>query len=247
MLLPTGSFRITPSLSWARNGSGDNSDETTVLGVALEAGLPWGMSASMRLPYIKKDFEISSNRGVGDLTLSLAKRLNNETDSTPSFVVRGSYTHDSGDDPYLFPNIGSGFRSYSLALSGVKRFDPLVIYGDVSYSHAFAKSATRRTKSGVVIPEFSGKITPGDTIGVGLGVSLAATPDISLDVGVSLDRSEKTKFESGFKSSSSKEGYINLGAGIVLTKNLFLSLSASAGITDDATDAIFSVALPYRF
>ena len=229
VLLPPGTFRITPSLSWARSGSGNNSFKSTSMGISLEAGMPWGMSASMGLPYIKQDLPGESNRGIGDLTVSLAKRLNNETDSIPSFVARGSYTHDSGDDL-----TSSGFRSYRLSLSGIKRFDPLVVYGDISYGHSFAKTLN------------GNRIKPGDSLEIGFGVSLAATPDVSLDLGVSLTRVEKTKVQNA-QFPSRDIAYIDLGAGIVLTKNLFLALTASAGITDDAADAIFSVALPYRF
>ena len=198
------------------------------------------MSVSARVPYVWLQTSSGSNEGTGDLLVTLAKKLNNETATAPSFVARLSYESDTGDYGGARPAIGSGFQSWGLSLSGVKRFDPVVGYGTVFFNQAI-------TDADVV----GGKIERGDFYGFSLGMSLAATPDVSLDAGVSLGFGNAPRFvpTSGpsVDGSRSRVGYVDLGTSILLTQRLTLSITASAGVTDDAADFIFSVALPYRF
>jgi len=247
VLLAPGTFRFTPSLSWSHSGQGADRSDSYVLGTGLEAGLPLGMAVSLRQPYVWRDTANGSNNGAGDFSISLAKRLNNESDTMPSFVARLTYAHDSGKDAFDAVPIGSGFKAYSVELSGVKRADPLVFFGGASYSQAFDKTATI-SRDGKVL--FSGNIAPGDAYGLNAGVSLAATPTVSVDVGLSLGFIEKTRFRNAEGSGSGDSrtvGYLSLGTGILLSRNLLLSFSAAAGVTDDSSDLILSVSLPYRF
>jgi hypothetical protein len=247
VLLAPGTYRFTPSLSWSHSGRGDDRSDSYVLGTGLEAGLPMGMAISLRQPYVWRDTANGSNSGAADFSISLAKKLNNETATMPSFVARLTYAHDNGKDAFDTVPIGSGFKAYSVELSGVKRADPLVFFGGASYSHAFDKTATISRDGNVV---FSGNIAPGDAYGLNAGVSLAATPTVSVDLGLSLGFIEKTRFSNNQGSATGDSrtvGYLSLGTGILLSRNLLLSLSAAAGVTDDSADLILSVSLPYRF
>ena len=244
VLLAPGTFRFTPSLSWVHSGSGANRRDSYVLGTGLEAGLPMGFAVAIQQPYIWRDTSNGSNNGAGDFGISLAKKLNNETDTMPSFVARLGYVSDTGADAFGPVPIGSGFNAYSLSLSAVKRADPLVFFGGASYSHAFDKNATITFKDGSTL---SGNIAPGDAYSVNAGVSLAATPSVSVDLGLSLAFLEKTRFENSASAASRTVGYLNLGTGILLSRNLLLSLNVGAGVTDDSADLILSVSLPYRF
>lgn len=235
VLLPPGMYRFTPSLSWGHAGRGSDRQDSYSFGLSLEAGLPMGMAIALKQPYNWIDTEFGNENGRGNSSVSIAKKINNETDSMPSFVARLGYTHDNGDAA-LF----SGFKAYSAGISAVKRADPLVFYGSASY--AYRPSETR------IVSGLPTKVSLGETYGVNFGVSLAATPTVSLDAGVSFAFTDRVRLDGiEIPGSRATEGYIDLGTGVRLTKNLFLSLTASAGVTDDAADFIFSVALPYRF
>jgi hypothetical protein len=235
VLLPPGMYRLTPSVSWERSGGGFNRQDFYSFGLSVEAGLPMGMAIALRQPYVWADNEFESLNGRSNTSVSIAKKLNNETESMPSFVARLGYAHDNGD-----PVISSGFKTYSAGISAVKKADPLVFYGGVSYAH---RPSETRSVSGSPTT-----VKLGETYVLNMGVSLAATPEISLDAGLSLAFSGKTKLDGeSIPGSRATAGYIDLGTGIRLSRNLFLSISAAAGVTDDAADFIFSVALPYRF
>ena len=248
-LMPSGSLRGTSSITWAHSGAGNNRADSEVLGLTLETGLPWGMAVAVSAPYIWRNFASGTNNGVGDPSISVAKKLSNESGAIPSIILRLSYTHDGGKDPFTVPSVASGFRAVGVSLSAVKRFDPLVFYGNISYGHAFPKSVTIRDK-GTSAVLFQGRIAPGDAYGLGMGVSLAATPEIALDAGLSFSFANSSRFDAlntAIFPGRSTAGYLNLGTSILLTRSLSLSIGAAAGVTRDASDFVFSVALPYRF
>lgn len=247
VLLPSGSFRLTPSVTWSHDGQGDNHYESFTYGLGLEAGLPWGLAASLYLPYVQRNYPLGQKDGTGDLAMSLGQRLTQETASWPSLVARLAYTHDNGADPFGPVPIGEGFRSITASLSALKHSEPLALYGTVSYRHAWSTTATFWGGSDYQ----TGRLRPADSYGLILGVALAATPDISLDTGLSFDFAGKNQVRlrdgEAYQGAVSTVGYITLGADFTLDKNLFLNLSAAAGVTADANDFVFSLALPYRF
>jgi hypothetical protein len=247
VLLPSGTYQLTPGFTWVHSGSGDTRRESYRTGLTVDAGLPWGMAASVNVPYVHRDYAWGHNAGTGDVSLSLSKKLTQETQSMPSLILRMDYLHDNGKDAFDPVPVGAGFRSAYASLSAVKRADPLVIYGSLSYGHSWAKTTTYWDGAAYQ----SGRITPGDSYGIGMGLSLAATPDISIDTGLSFDFKSKSTIapEGGaeYQSARTTAGYLNLATSFVLRKNLFLNLSAAAGVTDDAEDFIFTVSLPYRF
>lgn len=235
VLLPVGDVRLTPRLTWSHDGSGDERYQSIISALSLEVGLPGGLATALHLPYVWRDYPEGRNDGAGDLALSLSKKLTRETERWPSFVLRLDYTQDSGGDAFEPVPIGNGVQSLGVTLSAVKRIEPLALYGHLSYTQAWSDSF----------------IEPGDLYGVGFGVSLAATPEISLDAGLSFDFIAGDDFErpdaDAYRTDFATAGYLELGADFVLYKDLFLTLSAAVGVTEDANDFIFSVALPYRF
>lgn len=251
VLLPPGSFRLSPGISWEHSGADavHTRSDTYTGSLSLQAGLPLGMMLSGAVPYVHRDTSIGSNSGMGDVSLALSKKLNNESDRLPSFVASLGYTHDNGKDPFRPVPIGSGFRSLSASLSALKRIDPLALYGGLSYAHAYAKDVSEDNLFGV--SHFTGRIVPGAMWSYRLGTSLAATPDVTLDASLSGAFVRKTDVRrstgESLKLPRSTIAVINLGAGFILSRQVSLLLSAGAGATQDAPDFIFSATLAYRF
>jgi hypothetical protein len=249
--LPPGSFRATPQITWAHSGADRfrTRSDSYIGSLTGQAGLPLGMMLSAFAPYTYRNTSFGSNSGVGDFVLELSKKLNNESDRLPSFVASLTYSDDNGDDPFEPIPIGFGFRTLSGSLSALKRIDPVALYAGVSYTHPYSKNVNTDNLLGE--QSFSGRIAPGDAWSYRLGASLAATPDISLDASLSVAFVQGTEVRSDavgrYTLSRSTIATLNLGAGFILSKDLSLLLSASAGATDDSPDFIFSIALPYRF
>lgn len=250
VLLPQGQLRLTPAAGWVHKGLREGRSDTYIGSVTTELGLPAGMALSVRQPYVWRDTSYGSNQGRGDTSIALARKLSEETDSQPSFVAQLSYTHDNGLDPFAPVGLGSGFRSFEIGVSALKRWEPVAFYGTSSYGRAKSLNATLREDEGA--PYFTGRIDPGDTYRLGFGVSLAATPEVALDVGMSMVRVQRTRYTdaaSGEVSFSDRQtiGILNLGTRTLLSRNLSMSVSAAAGLTRNAPDFSLTVALPYRF
>jgi len=251
VLLPPGSFRIGPAFDWVHARSDfprERSDNYTG-SLTIQAGLPKGMMLTFNAPYSYRDTDSGSSSGVGDLYLALSKTISNESESMPSLVASLGYSHNNGKDPFGQVPIGFGFRVLSGSLSALKRFDPFALYGSLSYSYAYARNIS--TENFLGESSFNGRVSPGDSWGYRLGTSLAATPQITLDASVSgsfVSKSEVRSSASGsYKLPDATVGFFNLGSGFVITKNLSLLINASAGVTKDSPDLIFSISLPYRF
>jgi hypothetical protein len=249
VLLAPGQFRVTPSASWGHSGSSGNTLDTYAFAMRGEAGLPWGMAAGVFAPYVYAHQDTyGSNDGWGDVTFSLSKTLTAETESVPSLVARLDYTHDTGRAPFAWAAIGSGFEAFTATISALKRYEPVAIYGNLSYQHSLSRTVTIDQGP---LAGFQGKVSPGDGYGARMGLSLAATPEIALDSTLTFNFYNPTRFQPtngpSYEGARSTVGYISLIAGFLLAKNLFLSVTAAAGVTKDASDFVFSVALPYTF
>jgi hypothetical protein len=117
----------------------------------------------------------------------------------------------------------------------------------LSYAHARSETGMLPGSSGATLF----RIAPGSSVGLSGGVSLAATPTISLDAGLAFNFFRDTRFTpvtgTAFSTSRHSEGYLTLGTGFLLRKDLFLTLNAAAGVTSESSKFIFTVAVPYRF
>jgi hypothetical protein len=251
VLLPPGSFSLAPGFGWTHSGADaiHTRSDTYTGSLSVQAGLPLGMMLSAYAPYVHRSTSIGSNSGIGDVSLGLSKKLNNESDRLPAFIASLNYFDDNGDDPFKPVPIGSGFRAANVSLSALKRIEPVALYGGLSYTHAFARNVNADNLLGE--STFSGRIDPGDAWGYRFGASLAATPEITLDASLSGAFVRGTDVRSdaagSFTLPKSTIALVNLGAGFILSRNLSLLISTSAGATDDSPDFIFSASLPYRF
>lgn len=244
VLLPPGTFRLTPSLAWEHTGAAESAYDNYAASLSLEAGLPWDLAATVVIPYLwARDSTSGNNEGIGDVSIVLSKKLTRETDGMPSLVAHLGYTLDTGADPHALVPIGYGYRSWRAELAAVKRFDPVVLYGNVSYRYSEPKT--------IDLDSFQGRIAPGARFGVGAGISLAATPSIALDAGLAFYFVAPTTYEptrvATYSDARQTVGYLSLGASFNLAKDLSLIINAYPGVTRDASDLVLSVSLPYRF
>lgn len=249
-LLPAGKYRATPSASILHYGDYHYDEEITA--ITLEAGLPWEMAASISQTYLwKQSASMGNNQGYGDFTATLSKKLNTESDLLPLFVGRISVKPGTGQDPYSWPSIGQPQTSLAAGLSAVKHYDPLALYGNFSYIHGFEKYQSLSIKSTNRLV-FQGMVHPGDIYDTEIGVTLAATPKISLDTSLAFFYLEETHYQSSHASSRMSDhnqltGLVNIGVGVIVSKDLFFTFNAGAGITKHSPDFIFSTSMPYNF
>jgi hypothetical protein len=229
---------VTPSLLWSHSGSGGSSDDFYAAALDARVGLPSGWMVGGQIPLVHRSTNaFGDNTGLGDVSVAVWKEIMAQDGTLPSLVGSIRYTAPTGEDfSDTSVSLGSGFHRIVGRLSAVKSVDPIAFYGGASYAHTFTRS-------------FDGvEIDPSGIFGVNAGATLAVTPDISVSAGVSFAFADEPKID-GSKTSGSGTtvGVVDLGVGVVLTKDLFLNFTGAFGVTDDSPDVTLGVSLPVRF
>lgn len=239
-VLPAGTAQIIPAASWIHSGSSALGSESNSYATTLSArlGLRGSAMLSASVPYVTHaENGNDENSGIGDVSIVITKQLVAESQNNPSLLASIGYIAPTGED--AFENtvpIGSGFHSVQGRLSSVKSVDPVAFFGDFSYSHTFS-----RTIEG-------SKFQPGAVFGVGAGLTLAATPEIALNTTINFDFVSKFKADGVVIAGSDRTiGTLGVGAGFLLSRSAYLSVSGQFGVTDDAPDLAVGIALPMRF
>ncbi len=240
LLLPRGRFELQPGLSFSRadGHSGFPRSDSLDASMSLRAGLPWQSQIQITAPYsLRRRIGDERADGMGDVSLSVATQLLREHDRVPSLIGSLSWIARTGRDGFSggVP-LGSGFETYGAGLTALKRFDPLVMTGGVSYATSRAEQV-----QGL-------KVRPGPVTGLRFGGGLAISPETSFDLGFNLYFVGHSRIN-GQKVPGSDDVVetLDLGLGLVLSRRTFLHLGGQFRLSGAAPDAVFSISIPVRF
>ena len=261
LLLPSGTLELEPGFFFARqedstssfvtSGGGVVASETESnanrfsMDVAARLGLPWGSQLEIGVPYRAAQVETvtnvgfaptnSSSRwggGFGDLRIGLAKTLLRENLWRPDLVGRIAWNTDTGRSSDNGVSLGGGFHEIQGSLTAIKRQDPVVFIGGLSYQHSFEK----------------GDLQPGSVYAMNLGAAYALSPETSLRFSLSSAYQDETEyFGNQVEGSSRISGTFVIGGSTLLAPGVLLNTSLGIGLTDDADDVSLTFSVPIRF
>lgn len=261
LLLPSGTIEITPQFGFVRQvisaptfifeedatlvGIVEQRRNRYVAGLSLRMGLPIDSQIEIDVPYQFVDRSLvtkvgfgpigatsQSRSAFGDVSVALAHTLLRERGWLPDLVGRLRWNTGSGKFEDDGVALGGGFASLGGSLTAIKRQDPLVFVGSVSYDSFFAEQA----------------IDPGHVVGVSLGTLLAASPETSLRF--TFDQQFHSQFRLGgipIDGSSRTVAFLTTGASSLLHRGVLLDIAARFGLTDDSPDYSLVISLPVRF
>lgn len=260
LLLPFGAAELEPSLRYIREErdapvllpveggqiiASDNVRSDSLRGeMVLRLGLPFDAQLELDAPYWYRNestvtrvgFAEQAERtrdgtGFGDVGISLTKALLREGAWRPDLFASLRWDTDWGESEQGL-EFGSGFNEVGASLTAVKRVDPLVWVGGLSYLRAFER----------------GNVRPGDQIGLSLGTVLAVSPSNSLRFFLNQTYVDDAELGgSNIAGSDQVISTMSIGASSVLTRRLLLDFQAGIGLTGDAPDYFFRVSVPIRF
>lgn len=246
VLLPAGRFEVEPNLVYSHSTATANAFRRDAYGpgLVMRAGLPWRSQIDVSLPYVferRRSAGLTTDAsGIGDVTLGISHQIMAERASTPGLIGTLAYTASTGKNT-VFENatpvaLGSGFRTVQASLTAIKRVDPLVFFGNYSFSHASAA-------------HYRGlKVDPGNSHGVRFGTALATGPNTSLRAAFNLTYFDSTKVGGvAIEGSEDPSALLELGGSVVLGERTALDVLLGAGLTRNAPDYRITVALPVRF
>lgn len=193
----------------------------------------------------------NSNHGIGDVQLGLSTQLFLARGSIPAVILRLDGTFPTGEHPFEIeteivgpgearltkPPTGSGFYQTGANLTMVWTSDPVVFFGGGGYTYTWER-------------EFDGfgKIDPGDLYRFFVGMNVALSDRISLNLSFT-DQIRGRTAQNGNKTanSSGNDARLIIGTSIGLAPGRSLLVSATTGLTDDAPDFSFNIAVPITF
>jgi hypothetical protein len=260
LLLPAGILEIEPRLAYAReedatpsfvmSGSNvlaseteRNSDSLTAA-LLFRLGLPGDSQLEIGLPYRWRENETVTNvnftptqtssqsgNGPGDVRITFAKTFLREDSGQPDLVGRFTWDTDTGKSSDNGVSLGGGFHELQGALSFIKRQDPVVFVGGISYEYTFEEAS----------------VQPGKTIAASFGSYFALNPQTSLNFTLSMAYQKETKIAgTRFEGTDRKVGTLLIGGSTLIGRGTLLNLSVGVGLTEDANDFSVSLSLPVR-
>jgi hypothetical protein len=238
LVLPKGVYELQPEASYARwDPSRGPLRHEWESALTFRAGLGSDSQFQVRLPYVHMVGAAGTTTNLGDISLALSKQFVREEGYWPGLIGSIGWSARTGTDGSdgRTPT-GFGFNVPQVGLTAVKRSDPLVFYGGVSYARPIS-----RTVSG-------SDVRPGDLLGWRLGAILAASPTTSVNVGLNLTSVSASRIGGeSVPGSDTVLGTLQMGFGTVLTRNLMLNFSGEFRVSGNVPDFRLTATLPYRF
>jgi hypothetical protein len=217
----------------------------------LEAQVPYGYELIRSVDATGKQTS-SSNWGLGDISAGLSRQLATEHGRLPDMLANVRFKSTTGADSFDLSSaetaLGTGFNALSGNLTMAKSSDPVVFFGNLSYTQNFAAHhtipSTDPTNPGATTV---GYISPGASMGFTLGSVLALNPETSMTLGWD-QRWTRTSQLNGadIPASYLVEGTLRLGTTYVYAPGKTVDLSFGVGLTPDTPSLQFSVGFPFR-
>jgi hypothetical protein len=144
---------------------------------------------------------------------------------------------------------GSGLYGINAGVSLSKVLDPLVAFGNLTYSYTLPESGMSQTwgSGGSLLT----KVDPGSSIGWALGFGYALSYQASLNLSVSFGYAFGSKYTLNdtvtFQSGSSLSSTFNVGTGWRISAARSISLSLGIGLTVNDPDVSLSFSVPFEF
>ncbi len=224
-------------------------------------GLPKKMQFDLTIPY---GYELSrsvdannvqtnqSSFGLGDLQVALSRQLTTEHKRVPDLLANVRFKSTTGENAFDLGSsqtaLGSGFYGLQGNLTAAKSSDPVVFFGNVSYSANLPGThwipANDPDNPDAMVP---GHFRPGDSIGFQLGSILALNPETSMTLGWDQRFTRETYLNGNpIPASYLVEGTLRVGTSYLYAPGRTIDLSFGIGVTPDTPNLQFSVGFPIR-
>jgi hypothetical protein len=195
----------------------------------------------------------TSNFGLGDIAAGISRQLTNEHGRVPDLLANVRFKSVTGADSFSLTSsevaLGTGFNAIQGNLTMAKSSDPVVFFGNLSYTanlpgnHTIPSTDPNAPTGSTEIGHFN----PGSAIGFQIGSILALNPEVSMTVGWDQRFTRSTQLNGvDIPASYLVEGTLRLGTSYVYAPGRTLDLSFGVGLTPDTPNLQFSVGFPLR-
>jgi hypothetical protein len=210
----------------------------------------------------------ANSSDIGDVNFGIYYQFLKETNNLPDVVGSLRVKAPTGSSPFgiklqqvddnntnlVAPTklpTGTGFWNITAGVSVLKTYDPVVLFGSLSYTYNVARSfADISSVEGQTEPA---TVKLGDIVQFGGGVALAFSDKDSASISytMALEPESETRAPGGSYSkvpgSETAAAALNFGLNHVVNKHLTINGSVSVGLTPDAPNFVVGVRFPYTF
>jgi hypothetical protein len=224
-------------------------------------GLPHKFQMDLRVPY---GYELirsvdannvqtsSSSFGLGDISASVSRQITTEHGRMPDMLANVLFKSTTGKDAFNLTSsqvaLGTGFNALQGNLTLAKSSDPVVFFGNLSYTANLAANHTVSANDpNNPAATMVGHFKPGDAVGFQIGSILSLNPETSMTLGWDQRFTRATQLNGAdLPASYLVEGTLRLGMSYLYAPGRTLDLSFGVGLTPDTPNLQFSVGLPFR-
>ena len=217
----------------------------------LEFQVPYGYQLSRTVDATNVSTS-SSNFGLGDIQGAVSRQLAVEHRWVPDILANVRFKSTTGDSSFDLASsqtsLGSGFYGLQGNLTMAKSNDPVVFFGNLSYTANFAGDHTVSAND-PTNPDATtvGHFKPGDSAGFQLGSILALNPETAMTLGWDQRFTRVTQLNgANIPASYLIEGTLRLGTSYLYAPGRTVDLSFGVGLTPDTPNLQFSVGFPFR-
>ncbi len=260
LLLPAWGLEIQPSFSYSRAnqkeaflrvvgedplvGNLEQRSDSYTFGIQGRLGLPFDSQFELYLPLRMRDQSLFEPVGfidksetqttawsLGDLSIGFAKTLLREKNWWPDLIGRVTWDSHTGRKTKNGISLGDGYHELEGSLTAIKRLDPLALFTVINYQRAFENDNYK----------------PGDQYGISLGVSMATSPETSINA-IFQQSFVLENIQNGKKTVGSDQSIslLSLGVSWTVGRGSLLSISPTIGLSEDAPDYAATVSWSYR-
>jgi len=227
--------------------------------LSLDYGIWNNLTFNTNLPVsYKYDTEKDVSRAaLGDVSFSLRYQPFSIRPGATNTTLFTSFSTATGDSPYTINTrneISSGKGYYSLAagVSMSKVVDPVVLFGSVSYNHAFDISDLNQDRGSRILRA----VDTGDSLSFSMGLAYALSYEVSISASYQQSYNFETTFffeektdgsRSRVNSQDSTSSVVNMSLGLRTSANRVVNVSFGFGLTEDSPDVLLGFNVPVDF
>ena len=228
---------------------------TTRLGLPhrfqMDFTIPYGYVLNRTVDALGKETS-DSQFGLGDIQAGVSRQLTMERGHLPDLLANLRFKSVTGAHSYSLASsqisLGSGFYAVQGNLTAAKSSDPVVFFGNLSFTKNLPARHTipsndPNNPGGTMVGHFR----PGSSIGFQLGSILALNTETSMTLGWDQRFTRATQLDgTTLPGSYLVEGTLRFGTSYLYAPGRTIDLSFGVGLTPDTPNLQFSVGLPFR-
>jgi len=190
---------------------------------------------------------------LGDVSLGIQIQPFKAGGSLPTTILSLSASIPTGTSPYAIDTsnsqaTGAGVYSISGGVSLSKVLDPLVAFGNLTYTYNLPESGLSATwPSGGVV----NKVDLGSYIGWALGFGYALSYQASLNMSAQFTYEFSSKYhlndDTTYETGSTLSAILNIGTGWRLSATRSVNVTVGIGLTVNDPDVSLTFTVPFEF